>query len=308
MRGFLYGLEAHVFAEREEDIEVRVRLDEQTRRSLFHIEHIWIVTPTGQSTPLAEVADISEATTYATIKRANRQRAITVTAATAPGVSPEAIVPLLPLDRLRREHPGVVIEFTGRQEQVVEAFATLPLGFAAAMAMIYVILAWLFASYLQPLVVMVAIPFAVIGVVWGHWLLGYDMTFLSLIGFVALSGIVVNDSLILVEHYNVERRQRGLGVRDALIFAGRARLRAIFMTTTTTVLGLLPLILERSFQAKFMIPMAISIAFGLLATTVLILLALPCLMLIFDDAARGAYYLWYGRPRPVRAPRLIEVP
>lgn len=297
VRGFLFGLDAHVFAEREEDIDVRVRLDEPTRQSLADIERIWIITPDGRAVPLGEVAQLTDAAAHAAIRRAHRQRAVTVTAATAPGLSPETIVPLLPLDQLRAEHPGIVIEFTGRQQQVIDAFATLPLGFAAAMVMIYVILAWLFSSYWQPIVVMLAIPFAVIGVVWGHLLLGYEMTFLSLIGFVALSGIVVNDSLILVEFHNAERH-KGRDIRHALIRAGRARFRAIMMTTLTTVLGLMPLILEQSFQARFLIPMAIAIAFGLMATTVLILLALPCIMVIIDDAARGAHFLWHGRPRP----------
>ncbi len=186
---------------------------------------------------------------------------------------------------------------------MADAFGSLPMGMAAACLMIYVILAWLFSSYLQPLTVMMIIPFALIGVVWGHLALGYNLTFLSLIGMVALSGIVVNDSLILVEFYNHDR-QRGATVTDALIAAGRARLRPILLTTITTVLGLTPLILEQSFQAKFLIPMGISIAAGLLAATVLILVILPCWILIFDDIKRGAYYLWHGKPRDKVVPNL----
>ena len=166
--------------------------------------------------------------------------------------------------------------------------------------LIYIILAWLFGSYTQPLAIMLAIPFAITGVIWGHLLLGYQLTFLSLIGFVALSGIVVNDSLILVEFFNGLRRE-GKRLREALVLAGRARLRPIFLTTITTILGLTPLMLEKSFQAKFLIPMAISISFGLLSATILILVALPCLLVILDDFKATAYYLWSGRTRPVEA-------
>jgi multidrug efflux pump subunit AcrB len=171
------------------------------------------------------------------------------------------------------------------------------MGLAAACVMIYVILAWLFSSYVQPLIVMLIIPFTLIGVTWGHLLLGYDITFLSLIGMVALTGIVVNDSLILVEFYNHERAA-GHGVYDSLIEAGKVRFRPIMLTTVTTVLGLTPLILEQSFQAKFLIPMGIAIAMGLLSATVLILVTLPCFILIFDDIRGGIYRLWTGHRRP----------
>lgn len=320
VRGFLFGIDAHVFASDQEDIDVRVRVDESTRRSLFAVRNAWLVSPTGVPVPMSQVADFTESLTYATIHRFNRQRAITLEASVAPGISPELIVGQLtspvtektgpfglgalkvvapsPLDQIRAKYPDITIETGGRQEQMADAFASLPLGFLAASVMIYVILAWLFSSYFQPLVVMLVIPFSLVGVIWGHLLLGYDMTFLSLIGFVALSGIVVNDSLILVEFYNTMRKE-GMIVRDALVAAGRARLRAILLTTITTVLGLTPLILERSFQAKFLIPMAISIAAGLVSATFLVLVVLPCVMVIFDDIAGLLYYLWHGRPRPI---------
>ena len=299
MRGALYGLEPHVFSGDREDIHVRVRLDEASRRSLHAIENMWVISPTGEPVPLPEIAELSEGSSYSAITRVDRKRTVSVTAATAPGVSPETVVPqLLPaFERLEQASPGVQIELAGRQRELRKAFGSLPGGFAAAIVMIYVILAWLFGSYTQPLAVMVAIPFGAVGVIWGHLLLGYDLTFLSLIGFVALSGIVVNDSLILVKFYNGERAA-GHGIQESLITAGRRRVRPIFLTTITTVLGLTPLMLERSFQASFLIPMAISISFGLMSTTVLILLVLPSIIVIIDDVKAGAYYLWHGRPRP----------
>lgn len=304
VRGFLFGIDAHTYAAQQEDIDVRVRVDERTRRDLGAIEDAWLVTPDGSLVPLSEVADIEAATTYATIKRVDRQRSVTVTADTIPSVSPEDVTAAINLDELRAKYPNLTIAYAGRQEQMGDAFASLPLGMGAACLMIYVILAWLFSSYFQPLTVMLIIPFSLVGVIWGHLFLGYNLTFLSLIGIVALSGIVVNDSLILVEFYNHER-QRGVGVFEALLSAGRARLRPILLTTITTVLGLTPLILEQSFQAKFLIPMGISIAAGLLSATVLILLVLPCWILIFDDIRRGVYYLWHGRAREKNPPNLF---
>ncbi|MEM6334273.1 MAG: efflux RND transporter permease subunit [Planctomycetota bacterium] len=316
VRGFLFGLEAHVFAEREEDIDIRVRVDEPTRRSVHAVMNAWLVTPAGTPVPISEIADVVEASTYATIRRIDRQRSITVTADVAPGYSPEDVIGAITLpnratgepsiiDQIRDEYPGLRFFFGGRQEQVADAFSTLPIGMGFALILIYIILAWLFRSYVQPLIVMCVIPFALIGVIWGHLLLGYEMTFLSLIGMIALSGIVVNDSLILVEFYNA-RRAEGEPIYDALIHAGRARFRAIMLTTITTVLGLTPLILERSFQAKFLIPMAIAIAGGLVATTFLILVILPCLILIFRDIGDAAHYLWHGKPRDAGPWRLED--
>jgi len=182
----------------------------------------------------------------------------------------------------------------------MEAFRSLPKGFMAAIIGIYVILAWLFSHYVQPLIVMSAIPFAVVGAIWGHFVLGYDITFLSIIGFVALAGIVVNDSLIYVQFFN-ERRSRGMSVFESLVEAGKGRVRAILLTTITTVLGLTPLILEQSFQAKFLIPMAITIAAGLVGATMIVLLVLPCFLLIGDDLHKLWHHLWHGRPRPAAA-------
>ena len=191
------------------------------------------------------------------------------------------------------EFPEIEFAKGGRQEQEQEAFASLPIGFLAACLMIYIILAWLFSSYFQPFIVMFGIPFAMIGVIWGHYIVGVSLSFLSMIGFVALSGIVVNDSLIFVEFYN-SRRKSGDNLQDALLGAGAARLRPIFLTTITTVLGLTPLMLEQSMQAKFLIPMALAISFGLISATVLILLLLPALLVIGDDIRMLLRYLWIG--------------
>ncbi|MDX1565646.1 MAG: efflux RND transporter permease subunit, partial [Phycisphaeraceae bacterium] len=304
VRGFLYGLDAHVYAQEQEDIKVRVHLAEADRKGVHDIESAWVIAAGGRPVPLSEVADLEQKLTYATIKRLDRQRVVQVTADTSPNISPEQITSALDLDSIQERYPKVQIKTGGRQEQQRDAFGSLPYGFAAALLGIYVILAWLFSSYTQPAIVLLVVPFGFIGVIWGHLGLGYDLTFLSLIGFVALSGIVVNDSLILVKFYN-EQRAEGLAVPDALLAAGRARLRAILLTTITTVLGLTPLMLEQSFQARFLIPMAISIAVGLLAATVLVLVVVPCFLMIGHDLGRIARWIWMGR-RPTESPELAS--
>lgn len=298
VRGILFGLDAHVFSDRREDIDVRVRMDEGSRRRLDSIEELWVVTPTGRRVPLIEVADLRDGSSYSTIRRVDRERTISVLADCAIGVNPEevsrSIAPRLVL--LEQEFPGLTIRSAGRAQDLRDAVSTLPIAFGAAMLMIYAILAWLFSSYTQPFAVMIAIPFAVIGVVWGHLLMGYQLDFLSLIGFVALSGVVVNNSLVFVEFFN-ERRAGGMPMREALLESGRLRLRPILLTSVTTFVGLAPLIFEQSFQAKFLIPMAIAISFGLLSSTVLTLMVLPCILVIMDDVKAASHWLWFGRAR-----------
>ncbi len=298
VRGALFGLEPHVFSAEREDIKVRVRLDERSRQSLHAVENMFVVAPGGRAVPLSEVAEVVEGTAWSTIHRVDRRRATTVMADTAAGTNPEHVTArLMPqLEELAARHPGVGIELAGRQREMARAFESLPLGFLAACLMIYIILAWLFSSFFQPAAIMLAIPFSVIGVVWGHLLMGYPLTFLSMIGFVALTGVVVNDSLILADWCNAKRRE-GVGTREAVLAAGRHRFRPIFLTTVTTVLGMTPLMLEQSFQAKFLIPMAITISFGLMSSAFLVLVALPCILVMLDDLRDVAHYLWFGRPR-----------
>ncbi|MBL4700636.1 efflux RND transporter permease subunit [bacterium AH-315-I18] len=301
IRAALYGIDAHVYTARGEDINVRVRLGDETRDNLQEIQQLWVLSPAGKAVPLSEIADIEDGLTYSTIRRVDRKRTITVLADCSPGVSPEDVVATFERDFVpdfRTRFADLQMHLGGRQERQARSVASLPYGMLAAAVMIYVILAWLFSSYLQPLVIMLAIPFSLVGVIWGHYFFGYAITFLSIIGFVALSGIVVNDSLILVEFYN-DHRAKGHDMRDSLVEAGRQRLRPIVLTSLTTVLGLLPLMLEQSFQAKFLIPMAIALAGGLASATFLILLILPCVMMILDDIKSLVYYCWYGKKRVV---------
>lgn len=296
IRGAVFGLEPHTFAGNREDVKVRVTLPKDTRSSPVALENTYVFSPFGQAVPLVEVASIEEGRGFATVRRLDRERIITVSADVNRQLgNPEEIVASLrpKLVELEREFPGVRIVERGRQKDVAESFATLPLGMAVAAGLIYVTLAWLFGSYLQPLVVMAAIPFATVGMIWGHMALGFAMTFLSLIGFVALSGIVVNDSLIFMEFFN-GRRRGATSMPLALVRAGRARLRPILLTTITTVLGLTPLMLEQSFQARFLIPMAITIACGLISATGIILLVLPSMLAILSDIKALTRLAWTG--------------
>ncbi|HBO57063.1 MAG TPA: AcrB/AcrD/AcrF family protein, partial [Opitutae bacterium] len=291
VRGAVYGLDAHVFAKGNEEVDIKVKMGESIRQNIGALEQLWVTTQGGESVPLVEIVNISEQRGHTTIQRLDRNRIVTVTAETIEGVSPESISSQLPFAEWEKLMPGVTFLKGGRQEQQSEAFASLPVGFGAACLMIYLILAWLFGSYFQPFVVMLGIPFALIGVIWGHYIAGVSLSFLSMIGFVALCGVVVNDSLILVEFFN-ERKKSGLSLKEALLSAGAARLRPIFLTTITTVLGLTPLMLEQSMQAKFLIPMALAISFGLISATVLILLLLPALLVIGNDIVIFAKFLW----------------
>ena len=293
VRGAIFGIDAHVFARGGEEVDIRVKLGKEIRQNIGSLEELWVITPAGNSIPIVEVARITESRGFSMINRIDRKRTVVITAEITDGVSPESVSSILPYKSWRDAFPEIEIIAGGRQEEEAEAFASLPYGFGAACLLIYVILAWLFSSYFQPLVVMLGIPFALIGVIWGHYIADVSLSFLSMIGFVALSGVVVNDSLIFVEFYN-ERRTAGDDLREALLSAGAARLRPIFLTTITTVLGLTPLMLEQSMQAKFLIPMALAISFGLISATALILLLLPALLVIGDDCRNVFRYIWTG--------------
>lgn len=306
VRGILYGLEAHTYSADREDVKVRVRIDERSRRRVDSVADLWIAAPDGRLLPLSEVATVSEGNSYAAVRRIDRERTITVTADCVGATNPELVTAKLApaLERLRAAHRSVQIREGGRQKDLADAFSSLPLAFVVALGGIYVVLAWLFANYTQPLAVMLAIPFGMIGVVWGHFVMGYQLTFLSIIGFVALTGIVVNNSLILVEFANQAMRDEKRSLHDALLQAGTQRLRPIFLTTLTTLCGLIPLLMEQSFQARFLIPMGISIGGGLVSATVLTLLVLPANILIIDDLRRGIHYLWHGESPEARGERL----
>ncbi len=285
VRHALFGFEAQKLQADDEEVKVRVLLPDADRRNLSDLGRLRVVSPSGHRVPLAEVAEVYATRGFASLARVDGKRAATVRAEVdeATGNVDRLTTEIeRRLTDISQRFPGISMTFEGQRKETNESLGSLAIGFPAAVLMIYALIAVLFRSYLQPFIVMVAIPFSFIGAVAGHLLMGFEFTLLSLIGCVALAGIVVNDSLILVDYINQLRRQ-GSDTLQAVVQGARARLRAILLTTITTVLGLAPLMLERSFQAKFLIPMAISIVFGLAFATLLTLLLIPTLYLVHED-------------------------
>ncbi|MCP1364399.1 efflux RND transporter permease subunit, partial [Halomonas sp. BBD48] len=183
---------------------------------------------------------------------------------------------------LRQRYPGLEIGAGGRQEETADNLAALKTAMWLTLAALYALLAIPFRSYLQPLLVMSAIPFGIIGAVIGHMLMGFGLSVISLLGMLALSGVVINDALVLIDYAN-RRRREGMGPREAIVAAATRRLRPIMMTTLTTFLGLAPMIFETSRQARFIIPMAVSLGFGILFATLILLILVPCLYLMLEN-------------------------
>jgi multidrug efflux pump subunit AcrB len=304
VRAAFYGYEARKVQRGREDVKIMVRYPLEHRRRIYDIESMRVATASGTLVPFTEVARLTESTGFASIKRTNQRRTVTVTAdvdesvTNADGVMNRLSVDVFP--ELAERYPGVRLEYGGQRLEMAKSFGSLKQNFVIALVLIFVILAGLFRSYVQPLIVMTAIPFGLVGAVAGHYVMGYPLTIASMTGLVALTGVVVNDSLVMVTFIN-DRVRNGLGPLEAVIEGGRARLRPILLTSATTVLGMGPLLLEQSFQAKFLIPMAISISAGLLFATVLTLAAVPALYLIvldFRRAGRKFVYWLLNKPMP----------
>lgn len=297
LRGGFYGDEARRVQRGRDEVKVWIRYPEEERRNLSDVEQIRIRTPEGHEVPLASVADIEIEPGYTTINRVDSQRRITVSADVFTEIAnaDEIITDLQRgfLPQLMAKHPGIKATFEGTKRDSQESFASLKVGFPLAILAIYLIIATIFRSYIQPMIIMITIPFGIIGAIWGHMLLGYTLTIMSLFGMVALTGVVVNDAIILIEAINV-RLAKGLSFADAVVDGGARRFRAILLTTTTTVGGLTPLIMEDSFQAQFLIPMALTIAAGVAFATLLTLIVIPCLLFILNDLRLFWHFLWKG--------------
>jgi multidrug efflux pump subunit AcrB len=292
--GFL-GLEAVQVTWGDERIPVRVIYDEKVRR-ISSLDNLPITLDDGRIVYLGDVADISPGRGLNTIQRRDTQRLAIVTAEVDDRETTALQVTEL-IERqfggLDRQEPGYRLLFLGEKKEAADSMKGMRHATLIALAIIFFILASLFKSLLDPLVVMFAIPFGFIGVVVGHMLFGYHLQFLSLIGFLALTGIVVNDSLILVD-FAKRLRAQGWERVDALVEAGRVRVRPILLTTVTTFLGISPLIFFATGQTAFLSPMAVSLGFGLLFATGLILVAVPCFYLIADDL-RQTVSVWVRR-------------
>jgi multidrug efflux pump subunit AcrB len=286
VRQAFYGEEVLRIQRGREDVKVMVRYADKQRSSLSGFEEMRIRTNAGQEIPIEEVADITHGRAYSIINRVDRNRTVTVisdideTTANASRIVADLKADFLP--KLVERHPGVNFDLEGQEKRTRESLDNLKIGYLLAMMGIFLLLASQFRSYIQPVIIMMAIPFGLIGAVFGHLVMGMEFTIVSLFGIVALSGIVVNDSLILIDFINRAVRS-GVDIETAVVESGKVRFRPVLLTSITTIAGLLPILLERSFQAQFIIPMAISICFGLLAATLLTLLYVPALYLIVRD-------------------------
>jgi len=268
------------------EVTVRVRLPDNERNTEHSIENLMIRTPAGTFVPLFEVASVERGRAFTSINRRDARRTVTVSAGVEPISETGQVQATLNSDilpALVRDFPGLTYGYEGRQARLKESTGGLKTGFLLAMAAIYFLLAIPFRSYLQPLIVMLAIPFGIVGAVLGHLIMGYSLSLMSMMGMVALAGVVVNDSLVLVDYANRQRLE-GHSAFASISAASTRRFRPVILTTLTTFGGLAPMIFETSRQARFLIPMALSLGFGILFATFITLLLVPSLYLMLEDA------------------------
>jgi multidrug efflux pump subunit AcrB len=289
VRSSLFGAEALREQRDRNELQVRVRLPEDERESVWSLDQLNVRTPSGNWVPVTSVADIVYDSSPPYIGREGGKRRVNVTADLAIGArSAQDVLALLEseyLPELTGDYPGLAAEFAGEQREQSETKQAMGRSYIIALFVMYALLAIPFRSYIQPLIVLGAIPMGFVGAVLGHLLMGYELSIISMFGVVALSGVVINDSLVLIDSTNRYRRA-GASALAAVTAGGIRRLRPILLTSLTTFFGLAPMILETSVQARFLIPMAISLGFGVLFSTGIILVMVPALYMIVDDVTQ----------------------
>jgi len=279
------GVEVQSMPRGEDEVKVQVSYPKEATSSLWHLENMHIQLPNGEGVPLFTIADVSYKSADNNIKRYERNRVISVSAFVDAGKnSTKAVIADLEAGFLQQLTETTAVKWTkaGKQKSIVEFVEILTSSYLLALIAMYLVMAILFSSYTQPLLVMFAIPFGLVGSLLGHLLLGVDVTLWSFIGMVAVSGIVVNDNLVLIDYIN-EKRSQGEDLETAITSAGIRRFRPIILTSLTTFIGLVPIMSETSLQAQFLIPMAISLAFGVLFATLVSLLLVPAVYLLIQD-------------------------
>ncbi|MBL1320877.1 MAG: efflux RND transporter permease subunit [Methylophaga sp.] len=279
------GQLVQIFQDGDDEVEVRVMLPDEERNTLATLENFMVRLPQGGSAPLSSVVGFETKRGFDVLRHSDNKLAIHITATVDADLNnTDEIIDLLEKEFLPTlsSRYGVDVVFEGRAEEQGDTLADMKQGLILAFVLIYVVLAWVFSSYGWPLVVMAAIPFGLIGALAGHYFMGIDLTILSLFGIFGLSGIVVNDSIILVTFFK-HQREAGVETTQAIINAATQRLRAVLLTSLTTIGGLTPLLFETSVQAQFLIPMAVSISFGLMFATVLVLLVIPALLSVHES-------------------------
>jgi multidrug efflux pump subunit AcrB len=267
------------------EITIVVRLPKEERISEFNLEQMILRNSAGIEIPLLDAVEIKRDRAYITIDRRSGRRIVTVTADVTPRPQAGQVIAALEeetIPDILNRYAGLSLSYEGKQADMKESFQGLVSGLLLALLMIYLLLAIPFRSYIQPAIIMISIPFGMVGATLGHLAMGYSLSIMSLLGVVALSGVVVNDSLVLIDFAN-RRLHNGDTPHDAVLAAGMQRFRPIMLTTLTTFFGLAPMIFETSRQARFLIPMAISLGFGILFATLIALVLVPVLYMVVED-------------------------
>ena len=284
VRRSFFGSESQRIQRGRDDVRVMVRLPLEERRTMADLESILISTPSGGTVPLSHVARLIPGTSPSTITRINLYRTVNITADIEKENTNMTVLQAdltEYLEELLLQYPGINYTLEGEAKEQSESFSSLSVGLLFVFFIIYALLAIPFKSYVQPIIVMSIIPFGMIGAVIGHWIVGMDLTITSVLGMLALIGVVVNDSLVLVDFIN-KKRLEGIATMDAVLTAGAARFRPVILTSLTTFIGLIPLLFDESTQAQYLIPMAVSLGFGILFATFITLILVPVNYLIVE--------------------------
>ena len=288
MRDSFYGNEVQRLQRGRDEVKVMVRYPQEARRTLESLEDMMIRTPAGDEVPIKQVVELEPGQGPAVINRTDRQRSIKITADLEHGINANEVVASFTgsvLAEIPRLFPGVRFAFEGEQQDQRESMSEMGIGFIGALIGMYLLIAIPLRSYFQPLIIMSVIPFGLVGAIWGHAVLGLNLSIMSMCGFVALAGVVVNDSLVMVDYVN-RHRAEAASLGEAAVRAGGARFRAIILTSLTTFVGIMPMIFEQDMQARFLVPMAVSLGFGILFATTITLFLVPGVYLILDDIQR----------------------
>ena len=286
VRGAFYGSEALRIQRGKDEVKVLVRYPDKERQTVTSIEDMRVHTRSGLEIPFKEVADVKTERGYTTIRHHDLMRIIEVYAdvdesiANANELRHILMSKIMP--RLKDKYPDLRYTMAGEGKEQKESMVDVVKGMILAFFLIYVLLAVPFNSFTQPFIIMMAIPFGIVGAFWGHMIMGYNLSILSVFGIVGLAGVVVNDALVLTSEIN-KNMQRGTDMHEAIVSGGKIRFRAVILTTLTTFFGLTPMITERSLQARFLVPMAISLGFGVLFSTFITLILVPCMYAMLED-------------------------
>jgi len=286
IRSAFFGLEVQRFQRNSSEVIVYVRYPKDERESLESLKDMRIRLADNSQVPLSEIADIIEQNGYSKIETVNGKRIVSITADVDNAITtPNNVIDKIKSDiipDIMARYGGLSYSFEGESREQGEDLASLGRNMLIALMIIYVLLGAQLRSYIQPVIIMISIPFGVVGAILGHYILGYDLTFISFFGIVALMGVVVNDSVVLIDYFN-KKVLEGIELQESILLAVERRFRPILLTTLSTSLGLLPVLLEKSLQAQFLVPMVVSLAMGILFSTFVILILMPCLVMIAQD-------------------------